>query len=499
MDMGKNSWEDGASEHIPTHLKQLQTKADAYQKAGDIKSANALRDKIKIIKTKHGMAPASTQKAEERKPFDRLNTQYVKPAFNLGDKVRSIHNPNMIGEVSHVGPYDDFLGTHRYKVSEPNGRRHFWTGTGMTKISDEEHAKGTPYYKPTQKSEVLSKNYKEEDIVHENHPFAVLKHDKGHYKVIHNLGTHSMVVGNYHLPDKPEYALQRAKDNADERASLVKEGKYPHMNPSYYNKPHEKSETETRLAILAKGLKAAITLRGLVKAEKETSKDRYIVRFNDGKSASKKEFTKKGAAHSHAQKKIDEGYGNVPLHHYGVDNPIKENKLEINSIKKSEQLNKASGLSPENQLKFTQNRAFSSTDNANQSNDKTAHSYAKDFHNKSAEVANKVGKPHVAEYHRAIAKHHEEVVNNPNDYQITKPSGHTGLSPENKIKYSQNRADSSTEIAHGSNDATHHSNAAHFHRKASEVASSVGHKVLANYHNNIAKYHENESSGGGNK
>lgn len=352
-DMGKNyNDEGGASEHIPTHLKQLQTKADAYHKAGDIESANALRDKIEAIKTKHNMAPVSTQKS------------------------------------------------------------------------------GTSYYKPTQKSEVLSKTYKEEDIVHENHPFAVLKHDKGHYKVIHNLGTHSMVVGNYHLPDKPEYALQRAKDNADERASLVKEGKYPHMNPSYYNKPHEKSETETRLAILAKGLKAAITLRGLVKAEK---------------------------------------------------------------------LDKASGLSPENQLKFTQNRAFSASDNANQSNDKTAHSYAKDFHNKSAEVANKVGKPHVAEYHRAIAKHHEEVANNPNDYQITKPSGHTGLSPENKIKYSQNRADSSTEIAHGSNDATHHSNAAHFHRKASEVASSVGHKVLANYHNNIAKYHENESSGGGNK
>jgi len=346
MDMGKNSWEDGASEHIPTHLKQLQTKADAYQKAGDIKSANALRDKIKAIKTKHGMAPASTQKAEGRKPFDRLNTQYTKPKFNIGDKVRSIHNPEMIGEVSHnmAAPIE---GVKKYKVTEPNGRRSHWDEDGMVKISDEEHAKGTPYYKPTQKTEV-------EDL----------------------------------------------------------------------------SRSETRLAILAKGLKAAITLRGLVKAEK---------------------------------------------------------------------LDKASGLSPENQLKFTQNRAFSASDNANQSNDKTAHSYAKDFHNKSAEVANKVGKPHVAEYHKAIAKHHEEVANNPNDYQIDKPSSHTGLSPENKIKYSQNRADSSTEIAHGSNDATHHSNAAHFHRKAGEVANSVGHKVLANYHNNIAKYHENESSGGGNK
>lgn len=324
----KKATEEG-NYHLANHYHKIY---EHHNEMANMRKSETKDNPRDMGKTdKHGMVPVSTQKAEGRKPFDRLNTQYVKPAFNLGDKVRSIHNPNMIGEVSHVGAYDDFLGTHRYKVLEPDGTRKFWNGTGMTKISDEEHAKGTPYYKPTQKSEVLSKTYKEEDIVHENHPFAVLKHDKGHYKVIHNLGTHSMVVGNYHLPDKPEHALQRAKDNADERASLVKEGKYPYMNPSYYNKPHEKSETETRLAVLAKGIQAAITLRGLVKAEKEASKDRYIVRFNDGKSASKKEFTKKGAAHSHAQKKIDEGYDNVTLHHYSVDNPTKETKLEIKS------------------------------------------------------------------------------------------------------------------------------------------------------------------------
>lgn len=230
----KKATEEG-NYHLANHYHKIY---EHHNEMANMRKSETKDNPRDMGKTdKHG-----TQKAEERKPFDRLNTQYVKSAFNLGDKVRSIHNPNMIGEVSHVGPYDDFLGTHRYKVLEPNGRRHFWTGTGMTKISDEEHAKGTPYYKPTQKS-----------------------------------------------------------------------------------------ETETRLAVLAKGIQAAITLRGLVKAEKEASKDRYIVRFNDGKSASKKEFTKKGAAHSHAQKKIDEGYDNVTLHHYSVDNPTKETKLEIKS------------------------------------------------------------------------------------------------------------------------------------------------------------------------
>jgi len=174
----KNPFKDGASEHIPTHLKQLQSKADAYHKAGDIESANALRNKIKIIKTKHGMAPVfttaadiasikrdrenfinaakkdqSTQKAEEKKPFEGLKHGYVKPKFNMGDKVRSIHNPNIIGEVSYnmASPVE---GVKKYKVTEPNGRRQHWDEDSMVKISDEEHAKGTPYYnKPTEKSE----------------------------------------------------------------------------------------------------------------------------------------------------------------------------------------------------------------------------------------------------------------------------------------------------------------------------------------------------------
>jgi len=192
----------------------------------------------------------------------------------------------------------------------------------LTKISDEEHTKGTPYYKPTQKSEKLSKmidlNEKRNKEIRESKPVFNIG-DNVRFKEDPSITGQIQKISSY-VPHEKTFHYHIRENN----------GKINRYS-GHELEPYEKSETETRLAVLAKGIQAAITLRGLVKAEKEAFKDRYIVRFNDGKSASKKEFTKKGAAHSHALKKIDDGYDHVTLHHYSVDNPTKETKLEIKS------------------------------------------------------------------------------------------------------------------------------------------------------------------------
>jgi len=382
--MGKNSWEGGASEHIPTHLKQLQSKADAYHKAGDIESANALRNKIKIIKTKHGMAPTSTQKAEDTTEKSETRLSILARGIQAAITLRALVKAEKRIDHDKEAGLTDLDKTPSGHVKVANG--HAKAGDYLDYFGSRHKVLGVSKDKRTVTSAPVTTPKGEEPSI------------KEHLKESHPY---------YH------YNQHRLITSDEAKNGVSKEKGYSIKSSGGGN-----------------GVQAAITLRGLVKAET---------------------------------------------------------------------LDKASGLSPENRLKYSQNRAFSSSDIANESNDPEKHSFAQHFHSKSAEVANKLGKPHIAEYHKAIANHHKEVASSPENYKVTKTSSHSGLSPENKIKYSRSRADSSSEIAHGSNDATHHSNAAHFHRKAAEVASSVGHKVLSNYHNNIAKYHENESSGGGNK
>lgn len=53
-----------SSEEVRGHLQQLQQRADEHQKAGRKADADAMREKIKIIKEKHGMGPTPLGKAE---------------------------------------------------------------------------------------------------------------------------------------------------------------------------------------------------------------------------------------------------------------------------------------------------------------------------------------------------------------------------------------------------------------------------------------------------
>lgn len=82
--------------------------------------------------------------------------------------------------------------------------------------------------------------------------------------------------GDYHLANHyhriyehhSQLANMRKSETKDNPTNMVKISDEEHAKGTpYYNKPTEKSET--RLAILAKGIQAAVTLRGLVKAEKE--------------------------------------------------------------------------------------------------------------------------------------------------------------------------------------------------------------------------------------
>jgi hypothetical protein len=81
--------------------------------------------------------------AELRGLADRVagNPGDPKPKFRLGDKVLSTLNPKMLGEVSFIADYDEWLGQYRYKVLEPNGTRHHWNEGNMKKISEREYAR----------------------------------------------------------------------------------------------------------------------------------------------------------------------------------------------------------------------------------------------------------------------------------------------------------------------------------------------------------------------
>lgn len=64
-------------------------------------------------------------------------------------------------------------------------------------------------------------SYREGDIMHENGRFWVLRvpGKKGCYQVLRTEVTHSIVRGTFHFSNRPDYALARAIEDCDKRAS----------------------------------------------------------------------------------------------------------------------------------------------------------------------------------------------------------------------------------------------------------------------------------------
>lgn len=63
-----------------------------------------------------------------------MTSQNPRPKFKLGETVRDRDNPSMVGEVSYIGSYDDYLKQYRYKVLEPSGRRNYWNENSMIRV-----------------------------------------------------------------------------------------------------------------------------------------------------------------------------------------------------------------------------------------------------------------------------------------------------------------------------------------------------------------------------
>ncbi len=59
-----------------------------------------------------------------------------------------------------------------------------------------------------------------DDIVYANGGSYVLMVSRGHYQVFQHQQTHAVRIGTYDFKDRPDYALQRAKQRCDEVAEL---------------------------------------------------------------------------------------------------------------------------------------------------------------------------------------------------------------------------------------------------------------------------------------